>query len=229
MCGRFTLTTDLARIQLQLGATSSDVDAWAPRFNIAPTQNVPVAVFQGQGHDGHRHLTLMRWGLIPFWSKDPAIAHKLINARSETAAEKPSFRNPFKTQRCLIPTDGFYEWQKIGKTKQPMRIFVKSREVFSMAGLWDSWKNPESGELLDTFTILTCGANSFVTPIHDRMPAILSPEAETLWLDPKSPPEKLLKLVTTAYPAREMDAYPVSTLVNNPRNDAPECALQWHP
>jgi putative SOS response-associated peptidase YedK len=188
-----------------------------PRYNIAPTQTVIVVA-----DDGTRHLTQMRWGLIPSWAKDPAIGNRMINARAETVATKPAFRVALRKRRCLIPADGFYEWHPIGRRKQPIYISLKSREPFSFAGLWEAWTAPD-GQEIKTCTIITCEANEVLKPIHDRMPVILTPEAETVWLDPTiQDPERLLPLLVP-YPADEIEAYPVSTTVNNPAHDIPQC------
>jgi putative SOS response-associated peptidase YedK len=185
-----------------------------PRYNIAPQQEAPVVV------DGAaRRLAMMKWGLVPSWSKDPAAAGRMINARSETAPEKPSFRTPFRRQRALVPADGFYEWKRVGSGKRPFALRLASREPFAMAGLWDRWRTPEGEELL-SFTILTTTANGLVSAVHDRMPVILPRDAEEAWLDPKCALEAL-KALLVPY-AGAMEAVPLSTAVNNPRNEGPE-------
>ena len=187
-----------------------------PRYNVAPTQTVIVV-----NDDGSRHLTEMRWRLIPSWAKDPVIGNRMINARGETVATKPAFRAALRRRRCLIPADGFYEWQQQGRRKQPVYITLKTREPFSFAGLCESWTSPD-GEEIKTCTIITTEANALLKPIHDRMPVILTKEAERVWLDPAiQDTERLLSLLVP-YPAEEMEAYPVSTRVNNPRSDGPE-------
>lgn len=164
----------------------------------------------------------MRWGLIPSWADDPAIGNRLINARSETAAEKPSFRSAIKQRRCLVPVDGFYEWQATGKkTKQPHLIRLKDGQPFALAGLWERWTAPD-GELVESFTILTTDANAMMQPIHDRMPVILSREDYDRWLDAGTPLEEIKGLLRQ-FPADQMENFPVSTVVNNPRNEVPEC------
>jgi putative SOS response-associated peptidase YedK len=188
-----------------------------PRYNIAPTQTVIVV-----SDDGTRTLTEMRWGLIPSWAKDSAIGNRMINARAETVATKPAFRVALRKRRCLIPADGFYEWQPVGRRKQPVYITLKSREPFSFAGLWESWTAPD-GQEIKTCTIITTEANDLLKAIHDRMPVILTREAEAVWLDPTiQDPEGLLPLLGP-YPAEEMEAYPVSTQVNNTAHDGQEC------
>ena len=215
MCGRFTLTTDLKALADRFGVSLPASTRVLPRFNIAPTQ--PVIVI---GADGQRFLQTMRWGLIPSWAKDPAIGNRLINARAETLAEKPAFREALKTRRCLIPADGFYEWQKLGKVKQPVRIVLKSREPFALASLWDRWRSPENIEVLSC-TIITTAANDLIREIHDRMPVILDRAAEAQWLDPKvNDPVQLLPLLQP-YPSEVMEYYPVSRQVNSPSVDAP--------
>jgi putative SOS response-associated peptidase YedK len=210
MCGRFTLRTPLSvlidQFQINLGT-----EIQLPlRFNVAPTQDIPVV----RTCEGGRELTLMRWGLIPSWSKEANSGPLLINARSETAAEKPSFRSAFKSRRCLIPADGFFEWKKVGKAKQPYYFQLADEEPFAFAGLWEKWTE------IETCTILTTAANEMVTPLHDRMPVILSPNDYAEWLDVKTPePGKLLD----QYPASEMKTTPVNPIVNNARNEGTQC------
>ena len=219
MCGRFTLTTNLGAIAQRFGVPRF-LEEVGPRYNIAPTQTVIVV-----NDDGTRHLTEMRWGLIPSWVKDPAIGNRMINARAETVATKPAFRVPLRKRRCLIPADGFYEWQPVGRRKQPIYITLKTREPFSFAGLWEAWTSPD-GEAIKTCTIISTEANDLLKPIHDRMPVILSREAEAIWLDPTiQEPAKLLRLLKP-YPAEEIEVYPVSRLVNSPRNETPECIVR---
>jgi putative SOS response-associated peptidase YedK len=218
MCGRFTLTTNLGAIAKRFGV-SRFLEEVGPRYNIAPTQTVIVV-----NDDGTRHLTEMQWGLIPSWAKHPAIGNRMINARAETVATKPAFRVTLRKRRCLIPADGFYEWQQVGRRKQPVYIALKTREPFSFAGLWEAWTSPE-GEEVRSCTIITTEANDVLKPIHDRMPVILTREAEGVWLDPMiQDPERLLPLLVP-YPAEDMEAYPVSTTVNNPAHDGPECLI----
>ena len=170
------------------------------------------------GDDGKRYMKQMRWGLIPSWAKDPAIGNRMINARVETLAEKPAFRAALKKRRCIIPADGFYEWQKLGKVKQPVRIILKSREPFGFAGLWEHWQSPEGEEVLSC-TIITTEANTLLKAVHERMPAILTRDDEPAWLNPNAQdPEKLLSLLKQ-YPPDQMDFYPVSRDVNSPAVD----------
>jgi putative SOS response-associated peptidase YedK len=216
MCGRFTLSTDLKSVAERFGASVADeVAPAAPRYNIAPTQTVIVV-----SDDGQRHLRQMRWGLIPSWAKDPAIGNRMINARVETIAEKPSFCTALKKRRCIIPADGFFEWQKLGKVKQPMHIVLKSREPFGFAGLWERWTSPDGEEILSC-TIITTAANELLRAVHDRMPVILTREAEAVWLDPTiQEPERLLPLLKQ-FPAELMEYYEVSRQVGSPSVDKP--------
>jgi len=215
MCGRFTLTTNLGAIAKRFGV-SRFLEEVGARYNIAPSQTVIVV-----NDDGTRNLTQMRWGLIPSWAKDPAIGNRMINARAETVATKPAFRAALRKRRCLIPADGFYEWQPVGRRKQPVYIALKNREPFGFAGLWESWTSPEREESRSC-TIITTEANELLKPIHDRMPVILTKDAEAVWLDPAiQEPARLLPLLTP-YPAEDMTVYPVNLRVNSPANDGPE-------
>ena len=220
MCGRFTLTVDPAELQDELGNFIYP-PKFAPRFNIAPTQ--PVLAIP---NDGQNKADFFLWGLIPSWSKDPSIGNRLINARGETLAEKPSFRGSYKYKRCLILADGFFEWkaQPGAKTKTPYFIHMKNREPFAFAGLWDEWHGPD-GSQVKSCTIITISPNDLMTPLHNRMPVILPQEAYSKWLD-KAPqmPENLQSLIRP-YPSNEMAAYPVSLVVNNPKNDRAECVV----
>ena len=242
MCGRFTLTKQMREIAARFGVhyprgysgpgttepgktvgAETSVPGLQPsvgsaRYNIAPTQPVIVVNDTGQ-----RQLVVMQWGLVPSWAKDPGIGNRLINARAETIAEKPAFRAALKKRRCLIPADGFYEWQKTGKVKQPVHIVLKTREPFGFAGLWEHWASPD-GELL-TCTIITTEVNELLKAVHHRMPVILPREAESVWLDPTiQDPEKLLPLLKP-YPSELMEYYPVSRAVNSPANDSPQCIV----
>lgn len=216
MCARFTLTDtgELLLRQFRLGELPPD---YRPRYNIAPTQAV-LAVVNGE----ERRATRFRWGLIPYWAKDATIGRKLINARAETVAVKPSFRHSLRRRRCLIPADGFYEWQVKDGRKQPLRIVPANGPLFAFAGLWDRWESPEGQEVLSC-VIITTAANDFMRPIHDRMPAILSPKDYDLWLDAGvQDPEAVTPLLRPC--SDEMlRAYPVATVVNSPRNDTPAC------
>ena len=194
--------------------------ALQPRYNIAPTQPV-LAVRTLSTHRG-RQGALLRWGLIPSWAKDAGIGARMINARSETLSSKPSFRSALRGRRCLIPADGFYEWQTRGKSKQPYYIKRQDGWVFAFAGLWELWENPE-GTPVESCTIITTEPNEVVKPLHDRMPVILSPADYDLWLDPAvTEPERVQPLLR-ACPAAELAAHPVSTHVNSPGHDSPAC------
>ena len=217
MCGRFTLTVDPGELQ---EAFNIDIPSqYASRYNIAPSQ--PVAVIP---NDGKHHLDFFVWGLIPSWAKDPSIGNRMINARAETLAEKPSFKNSFRRRRCLVLADGFYEWQKQdgGKGKIPMYIHLKTKKPFAFAGLWDLWHASDGSEIRSC-TIITTEPNSMMASIHNRMPVILSPNAYAVWLDPGEKPADQLSTLLKPYPADEMLAYPVSRTVNSPNNDIPEC------
>ncbi len=221
MCGRFSLSANLTTIAQRFGVRTATAEsaAWTPSYNIPPTKTVVVV-----GDDGARYLTEMRWGLIPSWAKDPTIGNRMINARAETLAVKPAFRAAIRKRRCLVVADGFYEWQKQGRGKQPVYIVLKSRGPFGFAGLWDTWTSPD-GEEMKTCTIITTEANELLKPVHDRMPVILSREAEPIWLDPTiQDPAHLLSLLKP-YPAEEMEFYPVSRAVNSPKNDSLDCIL----
>ncbi|WP_162427264.1 SOS response-associated peptidase [Pontibacter pudoricolor] len=185
-------------------------------YNAAPSQSLPVVT-----NDHPDEVQYFSWGLQPFWAKDAKTVKRSINARAETLAEKPSFRNLLKSKRCLVPADGFYEWQVTEQGKMPYRILLKNEELFSFAGLWDEWLDKSTGEVLHTYTIITTEANELVKPIHDRMPVILSPEAEELWLDSHETQEDLLTLLKP-YKTDTMKAYPISPLINSPLNNVPE-------
>jgi putative SOS response-associated peptidase YedK len=211
MCGRFTIFADPGRLAERFQAALPP-DGLSPRYNAAPTQRLPVIL-----NDGPPAIQLLRWGLIPFWAKDPSIGSRMINARSETLVDKPAFRAAFKKRRCLVLADGFYEWQKTPGGKQPMRITLASGEPFAMAGLWEAWDAPD-GSTLRTFTIITGEPNELVAPIHNRMPAILRPEHEAIWLDNAAEPAIWLDILRP-YPSEHMAAYPVSQRVNYVGND----------
>ncbi len=215
MCGRYVLDVDPNVLQ-QVFHLSTAPDL-SPRFNIAPTQMLPLI-----SNEQPDALSFYRWGLIPSWAKDESIGNKLINARAETAAEKPSFRSALKRRRCLVPASGFYEWQKDGKTKTPLYIQVKDAPVIAFAGLWEVWHSPDGSELR-TYTILTTEANDFMSSIHTRMPVILHPSDYDQWLDPDEVPSESLRPLLKPFEADRMTAYEVSRTVNSPANDLPEC------
>ena len=215
MCGRYTLIADLGDLaqRFEFDGTGFSYD---PGYNIAPTESV-LTVRNAEG----REAAFMRWGLIPFWAKDPKIGARMINARSETIAEKPAFRNALKKRRCLVLADGYYEWQKTPVGKRPYRIILKSGEPFAMAGLWETWKDPQ-GNVVPSCTIITTSANDFLAPIHNRMPVILARELEELWLEPSVEDPATLTGILAPYPDEGMDTYEVSTMVNYARNNGPE-------
>jgi putative SOS response-associated peptidase YedK len=215
MCGRFTLMIEAEELQSELGLQEIPAD-YAPRYNIAPSQPIGVVVDWSA-----RRMEWMRWGLVPSWAKDPSIGSKMINARSETIQEKPSFRNAFLRRRCLIPSDGFYEWQKpSGKgASAPYYFHTTDHHPFAFAGLWEFWRSPE-GEDLRSCTILTTQANSLVAPVHERMPVMLHGDDMERWLGPGNP-EVWMGLLKP-FPAERMVVYPVSTNVNSPMRDGPD-------
>jgi putative SOS response-associated peptidase YedK len=196
-------------------------DDWSPRYNIAPTQ--PVPVIRQHPKEPIRQISLMKWGLIPSWAKSAFDAASTINARSETAATKPAFRDPLKFRRCLIPADGFYEWKRTGTAKQPYCFEVNEGELFGFAGLWDGWKNAE-GQWIKTCSILTTIPNAVTSAIHDRMPVILDPESYDLWFDPGMTDVQVISELLKPYDARLMRCYPVSTRINHVANDDEECS-----
>lgn len=217
MCGRFSLTTDILKVQQQFDFDFNDAIKISPRFNIAPSQQVLTIGSDGENRVG----TMMKWGLVPFWSKDIRIGYKMINARAESIDEKPSFKTPFKSRRCLILADGFYEWKKEGENKQPFRFVMKEETPFAFAGLWDRWD--KDGEPLYTCTIITTRPNRVTEEVHDRMPVILDEDVYDIWLNPKMDDTDYLKSLLIPYPAEKMKAYPVSQIVNSPKNDVVEC------
>ena len=221
MCGRFTLRTDPETLTETFpGFTTPAPDEMIPRYNIAPSQ--PVAVVPNNGENS---VEFFQWGLIPSWAKDPKIGNRMINARSETLAEKPSFRTPYKRRRCLILSDGFYEWRSEpeSKSKTPIYIRLKSEKPFAFAGLWEAWYPSTDDDPLLSCTIITTSPNALMETIHRRMPVILEPDAYDLWLDPSEQSPKQLDGLLNPYPPEEMMAYPVSRLVNRPSNDSPDC------
>jgi putative SOS response-associated peptidase YedK len=218
MCGRFTLFEPDKVLAKEFGV--SVFSSLSPRYNIAPSQ--PVVAVRTVAAGSGREFALLRWGLIPSWSKDPAIGNRLINARAETAREKPSFRNAFKRHRCLIPTNGFYEWQRLEHGKQPYFVRMRDERIFAFAGLWDRWEGSEE-DAIETCTILTTAANAVLAPIHDRMPVILPSTEYDRWLDPSLKDLDSLTPLLVPFPPEEMLAYPVSPRVNAPSTDDEGC------
>ncbi len=218
MCGRFTL---IAEPQDIIGLIAGiEIEHWSgPRYNIVPTQPIATVL-----NTEERSLTYAHWGLIPSWSKDRSLGSRLINARAETIAEKPSFRGPFRRQRCLILADGFYEWMVVPgrKRKTPVYIRMKSNQPFVFAGLWDRWHGPD-GEKITSTAIITTTPNELIAPVHNRMPVILTPESSELWISPEQQPPDLLLSLLKPYPASDMKAFEVSAMVNNPSFDDPKC------
>jgi putative SOS response-associated peptidase YedK len=218
MCGRFALYSDPFTLARRFEA--EELPELRPRYNIAPTQNIPIV----REESGARRFALARWGLIPHWAKDMKIGYSTINARAETVASKPAFRNAFKHRRALIPADGYFEWQVIpgSKTKQPWFIALRDREPMAFAGLWERWRSPE-GEELESCSIIVTDANEIMRPIHDRMPVILAPEDWVAWLEAEAKDAQALQNMLKPYPVEGMVAWLVSTKVNSPRNDSTEC------
>lgn len=210
MCGRFSFAAS-DRIIEELFDINIEADIYKPSYNCAPSQKLAVISGENPGT-----LSFMRWGLIPFWAKDISIGNKMINAKAETITEKPSFRQSFRNQRCLVPADAFYEWQQ-DKEKTPFRIMMKDESLFAMAGLWSRWKGAD-GRPLDSFAIITTGANEMMKPIHHRMPVIIHHQDMKIWLG-NTPAQELIKLMLP-FPSGEMKAYPISKLVNSPSNNS---------
>jgi putative SOS response-associated peptidase YedK len=242
MCGRYSLTSP-AEAMRRLFGFGGPLPNWPAHYNIAPTQLVPIVRLapsdgrgagrgadrtgQERGHGRARELAQVRWGFIPFWAKEAGIGAKLINARAEGIAEKPAFRAAFRARRCLVPADGFYEWQKTPRGKRPYRAGLKggtpeAMALFAFAGLWERWEKAADGVPVESCAIVTTDANALLRPIHDRMPVILDPADHVAWLDPETPAEGALALLRP-YPVEAMIAYPVSSRVNNVRCDDPAC------
>ncbi|MFD0587901.1 SOS response-associated peptidase [Paenibacillus sp. GCM10027627] len=221
MCGRYTITITLEELMTRYLIEETGVPFHRPKYNVAPGQQV-LAVIQGGGKN---RLGELKWGLVPPWASDAKTGFSMINARSETAASKPAYKDAFLRKRCLLPADGFYEWQATPKGKRPMRIILKGAPVFSLAGLYETWISPD-GSKLSTCTILTTEPNSLVAPIHDRMPVILRPEEETLWLDRQEQNIDRLMPLLKPYPSDAMEAYPVSGAVGNVRHDDPSLIVR---
>ena len=220
MCGRYRLSRRKQLVEEYFDSAPWDED-WSPRYNIAPTQRVPV--IRQNPKEPVRQLSLMKWGLVPSWAKDASGAAGMINARSETAGTKPAFRDALKSRRCLIPADGFYEWKKDGKTKQPYCFEVNNGGLFAFAGIWDRWKDP-SGGWIKTCSILTTTPNAVTSAVHDRMPAILDPDHYDLWLDPGMNDADAASELLKPSDAWMMRCYPVSTRINHVANDDEGCS-----
>ena len=216
MCARYSLSHgDLSLAEV---FDLADVPHVEPRWNVAPTQTAPVVV---EGPRGVRRVEPMRWGLVPSWADDPAIGNRMINARAETAAAKPSFRAAMRSRRCLVPADGFYEWMSEGGAKQPVHVRRTDRSVFAIAGLWETWTKGERP--LETFTILTTEPNDILRPVHDRMPVILAPADFALWLDPETRDADRVAPLLKPCPPQGWEAVPVSRFVSDSRHEGPAC------
>jgi len=219
MCGRYRLSRRKQLVEEYFDASGDD--DWSPRYNIAPTQ--PVPIIRQHPKEPNRVLSLVRWGLIPSWPKDISGAAGMINARSETAATKPAFRDLMKFRRCLVPADGFYEWVRTGKTKQPFCFEVNDGELFAFAGFWDRWRDP-NGQWIKSCSILTTTPNAVTAAVHDRMPVILRKDDYDLWLDPEMTNIETLSDLLKPFDARSMRSYAVNSRVNQVQNDDPECS-----
>lgn len=216
MCGRYSLFGNREELLDRFQIVNGEDLEWIERFNIAPSQNILAIIKNEQGN----RAGFLKWGLVPSWASDPKIGYKMINARAETADQKPSFKKLLKRRRCLIAADGFYEWKKEGNVKQPYRFQLKTKEPFAFAGLWDRWENGD--EIIHSCTIITTEANSLVMKVHNRMPVILTEDSEKKWLDRSMENTEELKKLLIPYDAEKMEAYPVSTLLNSPKNDTRE-------
>jgi len=215
MCGRFEIHSAIELIAKIFGIHEWDIE-YSPSYNIAPSQDILLVV-----NDGKRLLVKSRWGFVPSWSKELSAGYKMINARAESVADKPSFRQAFQNQRCLVVADGFYEWKKEGTTKRPFYIRLKSGKPMGFAGLYNVWKSPE-GEQICTSTIITTDANELLHPLHGRMPVITPPGAYDIWLDPMIHDKALLQAVLKPYASEALDTYEVTPKVNSPKNNSPE-------
>lgn len=220
MCGRYRLSRRKQVVE-EYFESSSDEEDWTPRYNIAPTQ--PVAAIREAGQN--RILSLMRWGLVPSWASDISIGARLINGRSETVLEKPAFRDSFRMRRCLVPADGFYEWKKAGRERYPFHFVMKDSSLFAFAGVWDRWRSP-AGQVVESCSILTTAPNELLDGVHDRMPVILPQRHYQTWLTAPATEAQRLAELLVPFDASVMQRYPVSSLVNKPENDVPECALE---
>ncbi|WP_339281329.1 SOS response-associated peptidase [Paenibacillus sp. FSL H8-0282] len=217
MCGRYTITVTMEELMVRYFANDSTIIHYAPTYNAAPMQQIPAVINTGSSNK----LGELRWGLVPSWAKDDKIGSKMINARAESLLDKPSFKRLVSSRRCIIPSDGFYEWKAQGSSKQPMRIVMRDGGIFSMAGLYDIWMDPE-GNKLSTCTIITTTPNELMAEIHNRMPVILKPEDEPEWLSRSNQDATSLIKLLKPYDQHQMRAYPVSTAVGNVRNNTKE-------
>jgi putative SOS response-associated peptidase YedK len=224
MCGRFRVARKKEILEEAFGAVSEmDGPEWVPRYNVAPGQD--IAALRQDAKEPVRKLSLLHWGLIPSWAKEPSIGFKMINARAKSVTERTAYRDPLRTQRCLIPADGFYEWRREGKEKLPFCFTLADEAVFAFAGLWERWRNPQGG-YVESCTILTTEANELLRDVHDRMPVILAPESYALWLDPGFTNIRELLPMLKPYPAEQMRRFRVGQRVNHVKNDDAECAKE---
>ena len=223
MCGRYTITHSTAEILERFKVLVENI-SFAPSYNVAPSHTVPIIVAeqsQSDGEPGARLLQLCKWGLLPFWIKELKGAKPLINARAETLMEKAALKQALTRRRCVIPVDGFYEWKKDNRNKIPMRMRLSDEKLFGLAGIYQDWRSPE-GEVVRTFAIITVPANELMVPIHDRMPAILTPEMEDVWLNADIQDESVLNDCLQSYALDDLEAYAVSSAVNSPAVNSPE-------
>ncbi len=222
MCGRYRMTrADKLAQQFDIAEEELAAMQFSPRYNVAPGQF--VAAVRQDAEKPLRHFAKLKWGLVPFWAKDPNIGYKMINARSETIIEKPAYKKAFESRRCLIPADGFYEWKKEGKGKQPFHFGMRDDSIFAMTAIWERWKDPK-GELLETCSILPTSPNALMEDVHDRMPVILRPDDYDLWLDPGMKKAEALTELLKPFDPKRMRRYAVSTRVNSVKFDDAECA-----
>jgi putative SOS response-associated peptidase YedK len=232
MCGRYAFFTPIEAVTRLFGVSEVHAHEIAPRYNIAPTQDVPIIRVSAFLDDGEarppvRELALARWGLVPFWAKDPAIGNRMINARGETVAQKPAFRAAFRKRRCLVPADGFFEWQRTASGKQPWYIHAANGAPLALAGLWELWDPPEGGVPVASCTIITTQANEFMRPLHDRMPVVLDAAGREAWLGVATDAAELQALLAPA-PEEALEAWPVSRRVNSPFNEDPSLVERGH-
>ncbi len=221
MCGRYVRRSDKQRIADHFHVHGPSLPEFGPSWNIAPQTFQPVVRLSRES--GGREIVLMRWGLVPYWAKDAKMGARSINARAETVATAPVFRDAFRYRRCLVPAEAFYEWQKLdAKTKQPFAIAMKDGSPYAFAGVWDRWKDPATREPLETFAIITCDPNELLQTMHDRMPVIVPPKDYERWLAPAHPGQLPVDLLRP-FPAEEMTAWKVNAGVGNVRNDTPGC------
>lgn len=217
MCGRFTLHTTAAQIKVAFNLPDIPAREFTPRYNIAPSQNIPIIRDTETGQE----MVMARWGLIPAWSKESRTKYSTINARIESVAEKPAFRTPFKRRRCLIPADGFYEWKQVNGNKVPHHIRMRDGRVFAFAGLWDHWEG--DGDSIESCTIIVMPSNEVMQPVHERMPTIIAPAHYDLWLDSRVIDKQEIMRYLTSAPSSQLTAYPVSPRVNSPGNNDERC------